>query len=103
VAWLSTLLPEFGHLGALATALVVFRALTASVEGMAAWLVVTRAPTARVFLVGSAIAAAVLTTLIVGYQLAPTDVPPVTNQLVVAAYWLVALVTLVVGRSTTAR
>lgn len=103
VAWLSGILPEIGHLGFVATVLVVFRTLTASAEGMAAWLVIRRAPAMHVFVVGSLVAAAVLTTLIVGFGLAPTDIPPGTNRIVVAFYWAVAAAALAWRGRATAR
>ena len=90
--WLASVIPETAALDGRALGLVVARGLVASVEAIAAWLLVRNAPTARPLAIAAVIGAATLTTLIVGLGLAPSDVPPGARGSLVAMYWLIAAV-----------
>jgi hypothetical protein len=90
--WLAGVVPEAATLDGPALGLVVARGLVASVEAIAVWLLVRNAPAARPLSIAAVIGAAILTTLIVGLGLAPSDIPPGVRIDVVAAYWLVAVV-----------
>ncbi len=89
-AWLASVIPETATLDGRALGLLVARGLVASVEAIAAWLLVRNAPTARPLAAVAVIGAATLTTLIVGLGLAPSDVPPGARGFLVAMYWLIA-------------
>jgi hypothetical protein len=92
VAWLAGVIPGAAAIGMSALGLVVARGLVGSVEAISAWLLFRDEPAARPLSIVALIGAAILTTLIVGLGLAPSDVPPGARGLLVAIYWLVAAV-----------
>jgi hypothetical protein len=91
VAWLVHVIPDSPTFQASALALVVLRGLVASLEAVSAWLLLREEPAGRPLSVAGLFGAAVLTTLIVGLGLAPSDVPPGARMVLVAVYWAAAV------------
>jgi hypothetical protein len=91
VVWIGGVIPEVHGLGGLALALVISRGLVGSIEGTSAWLRLRGERPARVLSIVGLVGAAILTTLIVGLGLAPSDTPPGTREIVVAVYWAAAV------------
>jgi hypothetical protein len=90
VAWLAGVIPGVAAIGVTAFGLVAIRGLVGSIEAISAWLLIRNEPAARPLSIVALVGAAIVTTLIVGLGLAPSDVPPGVRGYVVAAYWLVA-------------
>jgi hypothetical protein len=88
--WITRLLPSLGVYDATADVLIASRALVGAVELMTWWLIHGRRPTAvplaRVVLVASA----VLTTLEIGWRIAPSNMDPAWRWPYVTAYWIYA-------------
>ena len=99
LAWLAQVIPDSLTFSATTLAFVMVRGLVASAEAMAAWLLFRQEPAARPLAIAGLFGAAVLTTLIVGVGLGPSEVPPGVRWDVVAAYWIAAVgLTYCVGR-----
>lgn len=92
MVWLAGVIPGAAAIGVTAFGLVAVRGLVGSVEAISAWLLVRNEPAARPLSIVALIGTAILTTLIVGLGLAPSDVPPGARGLLVAIYWIVAAV-----------
>jgi hypothetical protein len=99
VAWLAHVIPDSPTFTVTTLVVVGLRSLAASVEAMAGWLLVRDAPAGRPLAIAGLVGAAILTTLIVGAGLGPSDIPPGVRMDVVLAYWVGAVgLTYCVGR-----
>ena len=92
VAWLASIMGEGLTLDPLALVIVFARAAVGGLEAVAAWHLLRGRRSAAFLTRLAVIGAAVLTTLILGFGLAPSDLPPGERSLVVAITWIVAVV-----------
>jgi hypothetical protein len=72
--------------------MVALRAAVTVVQGVAAWLLLQRAPPADLFARAAVLSAAVVLTLEIGARLAPSSLPPGTRTPLIAAYWIYAAI-----------
>ena len=72
--------------------LIVARGLVGALQFAGGWTLMARRPAGSVLARAALVAAAIVTTLDVGFDLAPMDVYPWWRWQVTAAYWLYAAV-----------
>lgn len=88
--WIARLLPTIGIYDVVALIVMANRAVVGAAELLAWWLIRTKRPLAipltRIVLVASA----VLTTLEIGWRLAPSNIDPAWRWWYVGGYWVYA-------------
>lgn len=90
--WLAEVVPRLSGLPLLTVGVVVLRALVGSVEVVSIGLLWGNRPSATAMASTGLIGAALVTTLIVGLGLAPSDIPPAARTPAVIVYWVVAII-----------
>ena len=96
--WVAGVGPSAAALDPLGLVIVIARAITGGVEAMAAWQLLSGGAAAKPMALLSTASAALLTTLVVGRGLAPSNVMPGMRIDVVAWYWVVFVVALLALR-----
>jgi hypothetical protein len=85
------LLTVFGGYDPVAKLLIIARGLTGGLQFAGGWTLMARRPAGSVLARAALVAAAIVTTLDVGFDLAPMDVYPWWRWQVTAAYWAYAI------------
>lgn len=86
------LLAVIGGYDPVAKLLIVTRGLVGALQFAGGWTLMARRPAGSVLARAALVAAAIVTTLDVGFDLAPMDVYPWWRWQVTAAYWAYAIV-----------
>ena len=85
------LLTVFGGYDPVAKLLIIARGFTGALQFAGGWTLLAGRPAGRALARAAVLVAAVLTTLDVGFDLAPMDVYPWWRWQVVAIYWIYAV------------
>jgi len=96
--YVSSVLSSLAAYDAVAVALIVARGLLGALQFAAGWTLANRRPVASVLAPASLLAGAILTMLIVGFNLAPTDFYYWYRWQITAAYWSYAAAAIAVIR-----
>jgi hypothetical protein len=97
--WLAGLLPGLAGRNAVALGLISGRATVAAVQGVAAWLLLSRSTSGQAFATAALIGSAPLLPFETGWRLAPTNLDPTYSWWVVGAYWMYAAAAIVQVRT----
>jgi hypothetical protein len=92
----AALLSVIGGYDPVAKLLIAARGLVGALQFAGGWTLAARRPAGPVLARTALLVAAVITTLDVGFDLAPMDVYPWWRWQVTAAYWIYAMVAIVV-------
>ena len=89
--WIARLLPSLAAYDALVLVVIVARLVTAAGLFMGGWLLTNQRPAAAPIARAALLVSAVLTTMEIGFRMAPSNLDPTFRWPVVALYWVYAL------------